>query len=245
MECPSSRQLATVVLQLLLALPTPPQRARVLGISGYPYTGKSHLAMSVQAAWPTREVTLLPTESVVLSRTSRRVHRADGCSPEGHDMLRLLRHVTSLRSGWSSACKEYSWLSGRALQTSRLHGVGNKGLLIVDGTVAAAHPILEQCDLVVFLSPLEEETWLPLACRRDVSERGWPEAQARSQNLLKSRTSAALQESAQRSLCVSVRVNPVSWTWYLPGCDLCEQRRRHSPVQAAVSVSSCKLRQRL
>jgi uridine kinase len=241
-ECPSSIQLATLVVQRLLARPAPGCRARVLGISGYPFTGKTHLADAIQTAWPSREVTLLPTESVILSRSERRLHHTDGCSPDGHDMQRLVEQITFLRNGQSITSDHYSWILGRASGATQLQGLGSAGLLIIDGTTAAAPAVLEQCDLAIFLSPVDETKWLPLACLRDVNERGWLAVSALSQNLSKKRTSVTLRDTARRSLCVNVCVDPASWTFYLPGCYLCEKSRRDIPTQAPVSVAICKVR---
>lgn len=235
-------QLATVVVQRLLAQPAPGWRARVLGISGYPFTGKSHLAKAVRTVWPSPEVTLLPTESVILPRSKRRLRHTDGCSPEGHDMQRLVEQMTFLRNNQSIMSDHYSWILGRPSEVIHLEGVRPAGLLIIDGTAAAASEVLEQCDLLIFLSPVDETSWLPLACLRDVNERGWLAIPALSQNLSKKRTSAALRDAARRSLCVNVCVDPASWTWYLPGCDLCEKSRREIPMQAPVPVANCKVR---
>jgi len=240
MKCASSVSLVAFVLQHLLARPASPQHARVLGIAGYPYTGKTHLGRAVKAAWPSGNVTVLPTESAVLPRRLRQTRRTDGCAPDGHDMPGLLNSVISLRNGQSVICREYSWTSGEADGTRPVHGVETGGLLIVDGTVAAASPVHEQCDLVIFLSPAKKATWLPLACRRDISERGWEPASARSQNLRKSTTSETLKEPVQRSLFISIRVDPTSWTWFLPGCGLCDSLPGNGLAQAPVTVASCK-----
>ena len=235
-------QLAAVVVQRLLARPGPAWGARVLGISGYPFTGKSRLADDIQTAWPSEEVTLLPTESVILPRSKRRLRHTDGCSPDGHDMQRLMAQITCLRNGRPVISDHYSWVLGRASGVIRLQGPGPGGLLIIDGTAAAAPEVLEQCDLVIFLSPVDETKWLPLACLRDVNERGWLANPAQSQNLSKKRTSAALRDADRRSLCLNVCVDPASWTFYVPGCDLCEKSRRDLPAQTPVPVAICKVR---
>jgi uridine kinase len=244
MNCPSSVDLATHVVLRLRATPGSPDRPRVLGISGYPYTGKSHLARAVRAAWPSRDVTVLPTESAVLSRRQRWLRRTDGCSPEGHDMQGLLKSVTLLRDGHSTTCAEYSWASGHAGATARLllPGVGADGLLIIDGTVAAAPPVLGECDIVVFLWPKEEAAWLPMACHRDVAQRAWKPASARLQNIRKYGTSSSLGKAVQRSLCLSVAVDPLSWTWFLPGCRGCDGLPGNLSSQATVSMAGCKAR---
>jgi uridine kinase len=242
MNCPSSTSLATLAIQQLLAKTISQRRARVLGIAGYPYTGKSHLARAVQAVWPSGNATLLPTESAVLPRRLRQTRGVDGCAPEGHNMKRLLTSATSLRSGQSITCNEYSWTSGDFGGTKHLRGVGTDGLLIIDGTVTAAPPILELCDLVIFLSPVEEPTWFPLACQRDISEREWGLAPARLQNVQKTTTSALLREIAGQPLCISIRVDPVSWTWFLPGCGLCDSVPGYGRAQAPVPVGGCNAR---
>lgn len=243
MNCPGSMTLADLVLHHLLPRSAAGGGARVLGIAGFPFTGKTHLARAVEATWQTGAVTLLPTESVVVPRRSRRLRGIDGCSPEGHDMQRLMASVTSLRSGQSVMSQDYSWESGDARRSKLLHGVSADGLLIIDGTVAAASPIFEQCDLVIFLSPVRKAKWLPLACRRDTSERQWEPTAAKLQNLHKSATSAMLMDSiARHSLCISIRVDPTSWTWFLPGCGLCEHPPGDAIAQAPISIAGCKAR---
>lgn len=196
--------------------PPSPRRPRVLGIGGYPYMGKSRLAHRIQAAWPHGRAATLATESVILPRAARLEREIDGCSPAGHDMHRLLEHVTALCAGRSTLCREYSWSSGDAPRMTIVTGLRQGDLLIIDGSVAAAPPIANLCDLLIVLSPLEEERWLPLACERDTVERGWDAGEARAQNVRKAKTSASLGISPGTPLFLSIGVDPVSWAWSLP-----------------------------
>lgn len=242
MICPSAIGLDRVAIDQLLTMSTPSGRSRVLGIAGYPYTGKSHLARAVQAAWPSGDATILPTESVVLPRTMRQSLSVDGCSTEGHDM-RALHHLTaSLCNGKSVVCNKYSWLAAGPVGTILLDGVRQNDLLILDGTVAAAPSIIEQCDLLIFLSPIDSTSWLRLACERDVTTRGWEANPARLANTQKSKTSSLLRDTAEESLGISALVDPSSWTWFLPECGLCVHLPRNLIAKATVTVPICKAR---
>src|SRR5262249_19276517 len=97
-----------------------------------------------------------------------------------------------------------------------------------------------QCDLLIVLTPVGEDRWLPLACERDVRERGWDAGAAHIQNTRKAATSAALLASS--SLSVSVQIDPVSWTWFLPDCGKCEELVLNFPAQPRVTVPGCKAR---
>lgn len=243
MRCPSAAGLDSLAIRHLLSSPAN-GRARILGIAGYPFTGKSRLALEICAAWPSGKVTILPTESAVLPRSLRLKTGVDGCAAQGHDMSLLLNYAISLSNGRSIQCPQYSWISGELEHRITLDGQSSDGLLIIDGTVAAASPIIELCDYVIFLSPKDETLWLPLACHRDVESREWDGSLARSQNLKKAFTSARMKFHAARRTGISVVVDPVSWTWFFPSCNTCDDISQSLDilVKPPVPMLTCKAR---
>jgi hypothetical protein len=157
-------------------------------------------------------------------------------------MQELLELVKSLRNGQAVQCNDYSWLAAGPVGTITLDGLTEGGLLIIDGTVAAAAPVLEQCDLVIFLSPADPESWLRLACARDVATRGWAAIPAWTANMLKSQTSARLRRTAEGPLTIDALVDPTTWTWFLPGCDVCQQKTCNLGAHAPIALPICKAR---
>lgn len=241
MICPASVSIATLTIQRLRTSPASPRNARVLGITGYPYTGKTNLASEIAASWP-RDATILPTETVVLARAERLKRDIDGCSPAAHDIPRLVQNIQRLRSGQPIFCESYSWATGSAQGSTLVPGVGAEGLVIVDGTVAAVESVLNECDLVLCIAPAAYSSWLRDAATRDEHERAWDAESAYFQNIRKSATSGRLLKLPDGSRSLHVVVDSSSWTWFLPGCGQCEELIGNLAVQPPVTAAGCQLR---
>lgn len=214
----TARALEDVLVKYLHERSPSLRRPSVLGIGGFPYTGKSHLAHIIRDAWQLGRAAILPTESAILPRAARLKHNTDGCSPASHDMRLLLEQVTTLCEGQAIQLREYSWSTGNALGTTVMEGLCHGDLLIIDGSVAAAPPIASRCDLLVLLYPAQERQWLPVACERDILERGWDPGEAYAQNLRKAKTSARLGILPEARQSIYVQVDPISWARFIPEC---------------------------
>jgi len=233
----AARALEDAVVKYLHERSCSPRRPSVLGIGGFPYTGKSHLAHIIRDTWPLGRATILPTESVILPRATRLKRGIDGCSPAGHDMQLLLEQVTTLCNGQAIQMREYSWSTGDVPGTTVLEGLGQGDLLIIDGSVAASPLIADRCDLLILLSPLRVRHWLPLACERDILERGWDADEAYAQNLRKAKTSVDLGILPGAYQSISVRVDPFSWIQFIPDYSNCEHLTPGLPFPPHLTIS--------
>ena len=244
MKCPFGAEFADLVIQRLTRIQPDDHRSRILGVAGYPFTGKSRLAQEIGDLWLNDMVTILPTESAIFPRSHRLDEDVDGCSREAHDIPLLQKYATALSTGQSIQCYQYSWTSGDFGQMVSLEAPGTDGLLIIDGTVAADPEILQLCDCTLYISPESEWIWLPLACHRDISSRSWDVSLAASHNRRKAFTAASMKPRSQLLSCINVLIDPVSWTWFFPGCNTCNRITQPLDilVQPPISIFDCKAR---
>jgi uridine kinase len=161
-----------------------------VAIGGYPYTGKTRLAHRVAATWK-GPAFVLPTESVIASRSGRLALRQDGSSVESHDLTALIASIRMICDGRSLDLPEYSWLTGGFSGTIKTPVLDKRGLLLIDGSVATSSRVLSEVDAAFALQPERIEHWIELAIARDTAERHWDRITAREQNQAKSRTVAA------------------------------------------------------
>lgn len=199
-------------------LSSPPRMAsgpRVAAIGGYPCIGKTGLAAEVAEAWEGYSF-VLPTESAITTRSDRLAAGQDGSSIESHDMSALVVSIRAIREGRCLDLPKYSWSIGGFAGTERVPVLGERGLLIVDGSVATTPAVLEEVDVAFGLQPDQLDTWMSIAIARDVAERNWDRVTAEEQNRSKDRT-VAIQLSAfghrgrEHLLIVSV-TDRMEWT---------------------------------
>lgn len=188
---------------------------RVAAIGGYPCIGKTGLAFEVAQAWDGLSF-VLPTESVITSRSDRLAMGHDGSSTESHDMSALRISIRAIRERRCLDLPRYSWSIGGFAGTERVPVLGERDLLIVDGSVATTPAVLEEVDVAFGLQPDELDAWMSIAVARDVAERNWDRATAEEQNRSKDRT-VAIQLAAfghrrqEHLLMVSVS-DGMKWT---------------------------------
>jgi uridine kinase len=214
-------------------------RAIVVGVVGYPFTGKTDLANQLVARWPRGPAAVLPTETTVATRAARRSLGLDGCDLAAHDVDRLAAMVDDLSRGADVLVDVYSWSMGRHDGTTMLGGLGPGGLLVVDGSVGCEHPVAERCDLLAFVRPHDPMGWLERATQRDVLHRGWPADLARMENLRKRRTVEDQYRRRRSSITSVVTIHLESqadaWTGRITGCRACAeagQSRSRSSARA-------------
>lgn len=159
----------------------------VLALGGYPYTGKTGVAAEIARRWRTVAF-VLPTESVIGDRRTRLTRMVDGSSVDAHDVARLADYLHRLRNGETVEVPAYSWRTGGFTGTHTSPRLGTGDIVIVDGSIATAPPVLERVDAAIALCPRPLNVWLDQAIARDVSERSWPADIAHVQNLAKANT---------------------------------------------------------
>jgi len=244
MACTAGEHLAQVVVRELLTLASQLDRPVVVGISGYPYTGKTRLRHDLAGAWPIGNAIVLATEVAVLTREWRQDRRIDGCAEAGHDMDLLLDLLDSVLAGRPVRAPMYSWLLGRHVDYIDIAGAGRNDLVIVDGTVAASPRVAARCDRVLFLSPAAPTPWLHLAGERDVQQRAWPRENVESENVKKYATAAALRaHTVADGVIRDIVVDPSTWRVRLVSCARCDVVIGHREEEAAISEALCQLGQ--
>jgi uridine kinase len=243
MVCASGSDLVALTVGILASQAVGNDRPLVVGVAGYPYTGKTHVSQGIADAWPGRAV-ILPTESTVHPRQWRRDHGVDGCAEAGHDVDRLHQMVLALAGGNAVTVDAYSWTVGSHVSRSRVEGVGARDLLVVDGTIAGSGRIAELCDWLIVLAPAEMTTWLGRAVERDMRERAWPREYAMAENVKKYHTSRTMCQLIPRSgTSVHVVVDPTTWRVRLPGCGFCAAKSSNGGAQSAVPELVCEFGQ--
>jgi uridine kinase len=179
-------QLAATMIEVIESAP-PVDGPKIVAIGGYPFTGKTQLALSLADRW-TRKSFVLATESVIAPRSERLVAGNDGSSIPAHDILALIEYISRLRCHESIALPRYSWHTGSfdGLLESPTLGVGD--LVILDGSIATANPVRIHLDASFALRPTPRDAWLRQAIDRDVADRGWSADLACVQNIAKAAT---------------------------------------------------------
>lgn len=190
---------------------------RVAAIGGYPCIGKTRLALDVAAAWNGPSF-VLPTESAITVRADRLARRQDGSSVESHDMPVLAASIRGIREGRLLEVPKYSWLTGDFAGTEQNPVLDERGLLLIDGSVATTWMVLAEVDAAFALQPDRIDVWMDLAIARDVAERNWDPVTAWKQNQAKDRTVAtqlaAFGHRRQEHLLVIAIRHEEKWTWH-------------------------------
>jgi uridine kinase len=161
----------------------------VAAIGGYPCIGKTRLALDVTAAWEGPSF-ILPTESAITARADRLARGHDGSSVESHDMPALIASIRAIRQGRRLDLPRYSWLTGDFAGLEQNPALDERGLLLIDGSVATTQLVLAEVDVAFALRPDRLDAWIELAVARDVAERCWDKRPATEQNQAKDRTVA-------------------------------------------------------
>lgn len=179
-------QLLVTITEVIESVP-PVSGPKIVAIGGYPFTGKTQLALNLADRWSQKSF-VLPTESVIAPRGERLAAGIDGSSITAHDIPALLGWMSRLRCHESIALPRYSWRTGSfdGLLESPTLGVGD--LVILDGSIATAYPVRIHLDASFALRPTPRDAWLRQATERDVADRGWSADLARVQNIAKAAT---------------------------------------------------------
>ncbi|HWF80556.1 MAG TPA: hypothetical protein VN695_08215 [Streptosporangiaceae bacterium] len=159
---------------------------------------------------------MLPTESAITSRSDRLATGLDGSSVESHDMSALMISIRAIREQRCLDLPKYSWSIGGFAGTERVPVLGERDVLIVDGSVATTSAVLGEVDVAFGLQPDQLDAWMSIAVARDVAERNWDRVMAEEQNRFKDRT-VAMQLAAfghrRREYLLTVSVNDrINWT---------------------------------
>lgn len=161
--------------------------AVVVGVCGFPLTGKTTLARALVGS-QRRDAVHLPTESAILSRDARSHRALNGCAAEAHDLPLLGRMIVALRAGIRVSVPRYEWFSGDVVGADR-YSLDRNGLIVVDGSVACEPEIASLCDVIVFILP-QDSGWMEAAVQRDVKDRFWRKETSRHLNVRKAVTVA-------------------------------------------------------
>ncbi|MEV5836134.1 hypothetical protein [Nocardia sp. NPDC052112] len=166
-------------------------RPLVLCIGGYPFMGKTLLSHRVVSAWR-GPAYALATESAIMTRHDRLIKQLDGSSAEAHEIDKLMATITSVSDGASDTVVDmYSWSLGCFDGVQQVPALQGDGLLIVDGSISTAPPILDIADVAIALEPADYTQWLASAVERDISVRNWDRAEAELQNRAKAHSVVA------------------------------------------------------
>jgi uridine kinase len=179
-------ELAAAIIKITENAPTA-GGPKIVGIGGYPLTGKTRLALNIAARWP-RQSFVLPTESVIAARRERLAAGHDGSSADAHDIQALADYISALRRCEPVTVPRYSWFSGRPEGLLRSPALSTGDVVILDGSIATAYPVRLHVDVAFALRPVAYDAWLRQAVDRDVSERRWPASLAHLQNVAKAST---------------------------------------------------------
>lgn len=188
-EFEGSGGLVECLVRSLESVPRKPGgRPLVLCIGGYPFMGKTLLSDRVVSAW--RGVAYsLATESAIMTRHDRLIKQLDGSSAEAHEIDKLISTIASISNGASDTVVDsYSWTLGCFDGAQQVPALRGDGLLIIDGSISTAPPILDIADIAIALEPADYAQWLDSAIERDISVRNWDRAEAESQNRAKARS---------------------------------------------------------
>jgi uridine kinase len=132
-------------------------------------------------------------------------------------MPALTNLVRRIREGQRIDVPKYSWMTGDFAGSERNPVLDERGVLLVDGSVATTRTVLSEVDLAFALQPDRIDMWMDLAVARDVAERNWDRLEALRQNQAKDRT-VAMQlakfghRMQEHLLVVAVR-HGEAWTW--------------------------------
>lgn len=179
-------QLPATIIEVIESAPLV-NGPKIVAIGGYPFTGKTGLALSVADRWPQKSF-VLPTESVIAPRSERLATGNDGSSIPAHDIPALLSYISRLRCDESIVLPRYSWHTGSFDGLVESPALGAGDLVILDGSIATSYPVRIYLDVSFALRPIPRDSWLHQAIDRDVADRGWSVDLARVQNKAKAAT---------------------------------------------------------
>lgn len=146
-------------------------RAIMVGITGFPYCGKTSICLSLVDRQP-ELFAHVPMEAYILDRKERAAARLDGCACDAHSLNKSKEDIQSLTAGVDITLNEYSWESGGHTKRKKFVG-SNKTFYLFDGSAISCPRVASLVERFFFFFPRKIDEWLELACLRDARERNW------------------------------------------------------------------------